>query len=173
MNSRNVNSNILNCTDKSHQDKGLINCTDKSRKGQVGSYCHLERYCHVCRVAERGVDKFKMCTNCQYVYYCNKSCQLKGWRQHKTVCDAINQLKVDRNASVCKAAIYNTTLSPSEQDQVVQLIVEKCQVACKINDLATQVLLDTGAQVYLLSHKWLESNLPGAKILEVGELLNL
>ena len=33
-------------------------------------------------------------------------------------------------------------------------------------------MLDTGAQVSLISHKWLESNLPGAKILEVGELLD-
>ena len=41
-----------------------------------------------------------------------------------------------------------------------------------MNDVVTQVLLVTGAQVSLLSHKWLESNLPGAKILEVGELLD-
>ena len=58
VNSRNVNSNNVNCTDKSHQDKGLINCTNISRTEQEGSYCHLGRYCHVCRVAERGVDKF-------------------------------------------------------------------------------------------------------------------
>ena len=67
VNSRNVSSNNVNCTDKSHQDKGLINCTDKSRKGQEWSYCHVERYCHMCRVAERGVDKFKMFANCQCV----------------------------------------------------------------------------------------------------------
>ena len=43
----NVNSNNLNCTGKSHQDKEIINCTHISRNGQDGSYCHLERYCHV------------------------------------------------------------------------------------------------------------------------------
>ena len=41
-----------------------------------------------------------------------------------------------------------------------------------MNDVVTQVLLDTDAQVSLLSHKWLESNLTGANILEAGELLN-
>ena len=61
VNSRNVNNNNVNCTDKSHQDKVLINCRNISRTGQEGSYCHLERYCHVCRVAESGVDKFEMC----------------------------------------------------------------------------------------------------------------
>ena len=102
VNSRNVKSNNVNCTDNSLQDKGLINCTNISRIRQEGSCCHLERYCHVCRVAERNVDKLKMCANCQCVYYCSKSCQFKGWEQHKTVCDAISQLKIDRKASVCK-----------------------------------------------------------------------
>ena len=76
---------------------------------------------------------------------------------------------------MCKTGfynIYNTTLPPSEQDQLVQLFGEKCQASCKMNALATHVLLDTGAQVSLLSHKRLESNLPGARILEVGELLD-
>ena len=133
-----------------HQDKWLIICTNISRIGQEGSYCHLERYCHVCRVAESGVNKFKMCANCQCVYYCSKSCQLKGWKQHKTVCDAISQLKVDRKASVCKIGIYITNLPLSEQDQVVQLIGEKCQMACKMNDVVTQV---TVTAIYNLSYR--------------------
>ena len=76
----------------------------------------------------------------------------QGWEQHKTVFDAITQLKVDRKANVYKTDIYNKTLPSSEQDQVVQLIGEICQVACKIN-VATQVLPDTGAQMSLLSYK--------------------
>ena len=126
VNSKNVNSNNGNCTDKSNQDKGLKDFTNLSR---------MERYCHLYRVAKRGVDKFKMCANCQCVYCCSKSCQLKGWKLHKTVCDAISQLKVDRKASVCKTGIYNTILPLPEQDQVVLLIGEKCQVACKMNDV--------------------------------------
>ena len=50
----------------------------------------------MCRVPERGADNFQMCGNCQCLYYCSKSCQLKEWKQHETVCDGINQLKVDR-----------------------------------------------------------------------------
>ena len=41
-----------------------------------------------------------------------------------------------------------------------------------MNDVATQVLLDTVAEVSLLSHKWMESKVPGTKILEVGKLLD-
>ena len=82
-------------------------------------------------------------------------------------------MKVDWKASVCKTGIYNITLRPSKEDQVVQLIDEKCQVAWKMNDVATQVLLDTGAQVSLLLHKWLESNLPGAKILDPRDRLRV
>ena len=29
----------------------------------------------MCRVAERGVDKFEMCANCQCVFHGSKSCQ--------------------------------------------------------------------------------------------------
>ena len=41
-----------------------------------------------------------------------------------------------------------------------------------MNDVATQVLLDTVAEVSLLSRKWMESKVPGTKILEVGKLLD-
>ena len=90
VNSRNININNVNCTDKSHQDKGFINCTSISRKGQEECYYHLERYFHMCRVAERCVDKFKMSANCRCTCYCSKSCKLKGWKQHKTVCNALS-----------------------------------------------------------------------------------
>ena len=35
-----------------------------------------------------------------------------------------------------------------------------------MNDVATQVLLDTAAEVSLLSRKWMESKVPGTKIWE-------
>ena len=80
VNSRYINSNNVNCIDKIYRDKGLTNCTNITRTEQEGSYRHLERYYHVCRVAERGVGKFNMCSNCQCDYYSNKSCQLKEWK---------------------------------------------------------------------------------------------
>ena len=70
----------------------------------------------MCRVAERSFGKFKMCANCQWIYYCNSSSQLKEWKQHKTVHDAISQVKLDRKANMCKIGSYNTTLPPSEPD---------------------------------------------------------
>ena len=60
----------------------------------------------------------------------------------KIVCDAIIQLKADRETSVIKTSIQNTTLS-LEQDKVVHLIGEEFQVACKISDVARENLLDT------------------------------
>ena len=81
--SRNVNSNNVKCTDKSHHGKGFINCTNVSRKRQEGCYFHLERCCHVCKVADRGVDKFETCANCQCVFYCSKSCHYKGGNRMK------------------------------------------------------------------------------------------
>lgn len=42
----------------------------------------------------------------------------------------------------------------------------------RVFDVVTQALLATGAQVFLLSHQWLENNLPEAKVFEVEELLD-
>ena len=68
----NVNSRSVNISN--------VNCTDKSRKGQVGKSCHLERYCHVCRVAERGVNKFKMCAKLQVCLLLQEKLSIKGWK---------------------------------------------------------------------------------------------
>ena len=69
---------------------------------------------------------------------------------HKIACHTISQLKEVKKASVCKTGIYDAALFPCEQDQGVQLIGEKSRVACKMNDAATEVWLNTGAHVSLL-----------------------
>ena len=42
-----------------------------------------------------------------------------------------------------------------------------------MSGLQTHVLLDTGVQVPLVSKRWFKSQLPDAKTVEIGELLNL
>ena len=114
VNSRNINSNDVNCTDKSYHDKGLINCTNVSRTGQEGVTT-------ICRSIVMCVELLKeVLTSLKCVLIASvciipaKHSQLKGWKQHKTACDAIIQLKVDESASACKTGIYNRTLPPSE-----------------------------------------------------------
>ena len=76
----------------------------------------------MCLCKESKHVRFSVSGSCQFVYYCSKSCQLKSWKQHQVLCKAISQLVVERKVKIHKAGVYNTTLVPSESDQVVQLI---------------------------------------------------
>ena len=70
-----------------------------------------------------------------------------------------------------KAGVYNTTLAPSERDEVVQLTGEKCLLDCKMNGIKTKVLLDRGAQVSLISKAWLNTHLNGGKVSKIEKIL--
>ena len=96
-------------------------------------------------------ERFSVCVGCRSVYYCSRSCQLKGWLQHQVLCKAISQLVIERKEKIHQAGVYGTTIAPSERDQVVQLIGEKCLFNCKMNGTKTKVLHDTGAQLSLIS----------------------
>lgn len=40
----------------------------------------------VCGACKSNNGKLKACSRCESIYYCNKECQLKDWKQHKVVC---------------------------------------------------------------------------------------
>ena len=64
-------------------------------------------------------------------------------------------------------------MAPSQRDQVVQLIGEKCLLNCKMDGSKTKVLLDTGAQVSLIPKAWLNTHLNEHKISKIEEILDL
>ena len=68
---RTVQNNNVYCTDKSHQDKKKWNRVEKSHREKAESYCHLEKYQHVCRVTESCPEEFKTCVRHQFVCYCS------------------------------------------------------------------------------------------------------
>ena len=53
---------------------------------------------------------------------------------------------------------FQSHLSPKEQSKVIQLIGSKCLVNCSSNDISTEPLLDSGAQVSAISESWFKSN---------------
>ena len=64
-------------------------------------------------------------------------------------------------------------LSPQQYAQVVRLVGRKCIVKCLLNGLETDALWDTGAQVSIISHSWLNQCLPGCDIRDIAELLGM
>ena len=46
-------------------------------------------HCGFCKKEEPEDVLFSRCAKCKMVYYCNKDCQVKGWKHHKRVCKAL------------------------------------------------------------------------------------
>ena len=97
---------------------------------------------------------------------------MEEWKQHQVLCKAISQLVTERKEKMHKAGVYNTTLAPSERDEVVQLTGEKCLLDCKMNGIKIKVLLDRGAQVSLISKAWLNTHLNGGKVSKIEKILD-
>ena len=115
------------------------------------------------------------CSNCRAVSYCSKSCQRKDWGQHKAICLAIQGLSerndVYNDLGSDALPVYPTTLTPKEQTKIAKLIGQKCTMFCRIDGVEIKVLLDTDAQVSIMSYQDLVSNFPGIKVHTIEELL--
>ena len=53
---------------------------------------------------------------------------------------------------------FQSHFSPNEESKVVKLIGSKCLMNCSLNDISTEALLDSGAQVSAISESWFKSN---------------
>ena len=53
---------------------------------------------------------------------------------------------------------FQSHLSPKEESKVIKLIGSKCLANCSLNDISTEALLDSGAQVPAISESWFKSN---------------
>ena len=69
--------------------------------------------------------------------------------------------------------VFLSHLSPQEHAQVVRLVGRKCIVKCLLDGLETDALWDTGAQLSITSHSWLNQCLPGCDIRDISELLGM
>ena len=68
-------------------------------------------------------------------------------------------------------AISRSSLTPKEEIKMAKLVGQKCTLKCFLDDVKTEVLWDTGAEVALISNAWLQQNFPSKEIKSVSELL--
>ncbi|GAA5910422.1 hypothetical protein JCM6882_007353 [Rhodosporidiobolus microsporus] len=54
-----------------------------SREGLVNE--EVRRYCEGCE-KKVSMDDMRRCGGCRRVFYCDRDCQRKGWKEHKKVC---------------------------------------------------------------------------------------
>ena len=73
---------------------------------------------------------------------------------------------------VFKRGLYTVNLSAKQKHIVTGLIGEKCLVKVLPNNKLSSVLLDAGAQVSVISDKYLRENFPHVDEYLVNELLD-
>ena len=114
----------------------------------------------------------KHCTHCKSVFYCNKSCQSKHWKDHSALCKAIEILDSQHSERVRNEGVYTSHLTPREHERVVKLVEGRCLLKCALENVDTKLLYDTGVQVSILSKSWLKENQIDVPIRNISELLD-
>ena len=126
--------------------------------------------CVLC--SKDNVSMFK-CKSCRSGCYCSKECQMKCWLEHKPICESIVTLETQNKerAFANLNFVSKLKLTPKEEIKLVNLVGRKCTLNCQLDNVESEVLWDTGAEVALVSQSWLDENLPGKEIKNVSELL--
>ena len=116
---------------------------------------------------------FWRCKCCKLVSYCNQTCQIADWSQHKTLCNAIRRETKHRNeeSQDNSSETFMSHLTPKEHAKLIGLVGRRCTIMGKLNDKPVKVLWDTGAQVSIVSAKFIKDNFPNFMINDVSELL--
>ena len=123
-----------------------------------------------CKELEK--ENVKRCSQCRQVIYCTKSCQISHWKNHKVLCSAIKQLElkdIDKKSQV--QTIFQSHLTPKEHAKVANLVGRRCNINILLNGKQVNALWDTGAQVSIVSNKWLKRNFPSIEVRNVSEIL--
>ena len=128
------------------------------------------RKCKYCKKIVKSVKT--RCSKCKSVFYCSKSCQKRDWGNHKALCGAIDHLEQQRAKKVSESTTFATTMSPKSKAKLANLVGERCVIACQLNEVDTEVLLDTGAQVSLITQNQLRQISPNTEVRNVAELLD-
>ena len=113
------------------------------------------------------------CSKCKTSKYCSKTCQISHWRDHKTICYAIEQAESYFENTYQPKTMFASHLRPEVHQKLVNLVGEKCLISCKVNSVKCKALWDTGAQVSMVSKDWLNRNMPDLKLQKVDEILGI
>ena len=135
---------------------------------------------HQCHffLKEETVDMpFGTCNQCKTVFYCSKICQKRDWQKHGPLCDVIgSEQKQVNKVRIQIGDSHDSLLQPSHlsdknYQKIVKLIGDKCLITCSLQGTKMQALLDTGAQVSIISKSILAEHFPEEEIHDVSELL--
>ena len=115
---------------------------------------------------------FKLCGECEAVWYCSKIFQRKHWTSHQVISKAISDLIVKQSKKVENIAVYNSFYTPKQRNQLVNLIGRKSTVNCFLFDINCKILWDTEANVSVISKSYVRQKFPYLKIRELRKILD-
>ena len=95
----------------------------------------------------------------------------KHWPNHKNLCQSIAALEEQRQERIDQSYLFNSSLSQHGREKVVGLVGENCLVKCIANKNPTVMLLDTGAQVSIVSKSYLTNNYSELTVKQLKEIL--
>ena len=137
----------------------------------VTSDTTMPKTCNGCGSTTNLSHIKQVCSGCQSVRYCGKRCQRKHWKSHKVLCQAIQHLSEKEEKDWRERCMFSSHLSEGQQQEIVQLVGRRCEVNCQIGGEDTNALWDTGAQVSLISTKWLTENKINYEIQDLSSVL--
>ena len=137
----------------------------------------MPHQCHFCLKEETVDMPFGTCNQCKTVFYCSKICQKRDWQKHEPLCCVIaSEQKQVNTVRIQIGDSHDSLLQPSHlsdknYQKIVKLIGDKCLITCSLQGTKMQALLDTGAQVSIISKSILTEHFPEEEIHDVSELL--
>ena len=134
--------------------------------------------CNCCQKPE-SEHEFKQCKSCKAVRYCSEQCQKTNWPDHKKICKAISDLSSRAKSQNLEKGlgdgeddnVYVSHITPKQQARVTKLVGRKCTVCCQLNDVETEALWDTGAQVSIIPEYIVNRDFAHIQVREVKEFL--
>ena len=127
-------------------------------------------YCNFCSKVIKS-DTRPLCNGCKVVFYCDKNCQKRHWKDHKILCQAMSSIQASKID--CKSPRNNSVahLTPKEHLKIIQIVGEKCVFECLLDGKRQSCLWDTGSQVSIMSREYLNQNFPHLEVKQLQELL--
>ena len=116
--------------------------------------------------------KYLQSGHCESVNCCGKKCQVAVWKPHKAICQSTFALYKSHRQNVIMQESYANDLSAKEKAKVATLIGDKCLMDFQLDGVPSTALLDSGAQVSIVSEKHLKNELSDHQIRTTSDILD-
>lgn len=89
---------ILEKSNNLYMNRGGLNCyVDMEEDISQMESGWAKMSCELCKKLEEKEREFKKCIGCKRVHYCSLECSQKDWKDHKTICKAIQKKNKSQN----------------------------------------------------------------------------